>query len=64
MENGWMVIDEKNKPVGPLRFYVVPINQVQLTIADRRIDLSGLASGTLIQVSAGKRPWIKWLLNS
>jgi hypothetical protein len=64
MESGWMVVDEKDKPVGPIRFFVVPINQVQLAIADRRIDLSGLATGTLIQVSAGKRPWIRWLLDS
>ena len=61
IENGWLVIDENKRPVGPFRFFVVPINQVQLVIANRRIDLSGLESGTLIEVSAVKMPWVKWL---
>ena len=61
MKNGWLVVDEHRKPVGTLRFFVVPINEVQLTIADQPIDLSGLKSGTLIQVSAEKRRWGAWL---
>lgn len=62
IENGWLVIDEHKKPVGPFRFFVAPINQVHLIIADRPIDLTDLESGTLVQVSADKMPWAKWLL--
>jgi hypothetical protein len=60
-KNGWLIIDEHKKAVGPLRFYVVPINQARLNIADQQIDLSGLESGTLIQVSAEKMKWGTWL---
>ena len=63
-KDGWLIIDEHNKAVGPLRFFVVPINQVQLTIAKQPIDLSGIESGTLIQVSAEKMKWGKWLWHS
>jgi hypothetical protein len=62
-EGGWLVIDEHKKPVGPLRFYLVPINQVQLSIDSHQVDLSGLESGTLIQVSAEKMRWVEWLLS-
>ena len=61
MEDGWLVVDEKKRPIGSLRFFLVPINQVQLVIANHRIDLSGLESGTLIEVSPEKMPWAKWL---
>lgn len=63
-ENGWLVIDEQKKPVGPLRFFVVPINEVQLTIANCPIDLSGLEFGTLIQVSPERMKWGRWLWHS
>ena len=62
MENGWIVVDEEKRPVGPFRFFMVPINQVQLVIANRPIDLSRLESGTLIQVAAEKMKWGIWLL--
>ena len=58
---GWLVVDEHRKPVGPLRFFVVPINETQLSIADQPIDLSDLKSGTLIQISSEKMKWGAWL---
>ena len=60
-EDGWLVVDEHKKTVGTLRFFVVPINQVQLIIANRPIDLSDLESGSLVQVSAHKITWPKWM---
>lgn len=60
MENGWMVVDEKQKPIGPLRFYVVPINQTRLKIADRSIDLTHLEPGALIQVDAERTHLLYW----
>ena len=62
-EDGWLVVDEGQKPIGPIRFFVVPINKTRLSIAGRSIDLMNLKSGTLIQVSAERTFLITWLWN-
>ena len=62
-EDGWLVVDEGQKPIGPIRFFVVPINKTRLNIAGRSIDLMILKSGTLIQVSAERIFLITWLWN-
>ena len=60
-ENGWLVVDEGQKAVGTIRFFMVPINKTRLVIADRPIDLSRLKAGTTVQVSAERRSLISWL---
>lgn len=60
-EDGWLVVDEEQRPVGPIRFFMVPINKTRLTIAGRSIDLMNLKAGTLVQVSAGRMFLITWL---
>jgi len=62
VRNGWLVVDEGRRPVGSIRFFVVPINRIRLSIADRPVDLSGLETGTLIQVAAERTHLIYWLL--
>jgi hypothetical protein len=61
LKNGWLVVDEEQKPVESLRFFVVPINQIQLIIADRPIELSVLKEGTLVQVSAEEMQQLRWV---
>ena len=63
-EDGWLVVDEEQKPVGSIRFFLVPINKTRLTIAGRSIDLMNLKSGTLLQVSAERMFLITWLWKS
>jgi len=60
--NGWLVIDEERRPMESIRFFIVPINQARLTIADQVIPLARLEDGTLIEVTAGKTRLMKWLL--
>ena len=62
VRNGWLVVDEGRRPVGSIRFFVVPINRIRLSIADRPVDLSGLDTGTLIQVAAERTHLMYWLL--
>ena len=62
-EDGWLVVDEGQRPVGPIRFFVVPINKPRLVIAGRLVDLMKLETGTLVQVSAEKMFLISWWLN-
>jgi hypothetical protein len=45
-----------------IRFFIVPINQTRLTVAGQVIPLARLEGGSLIQVTAGKTPLLKWLL--
>jgi hypothetical protein len=59
--NGWLVVNEEQRLLESLRFFVVSINQVQLIIADHPIDLSVLKEGTLVQVSAEEMQWVKWV---
>ncbi len=61
-ENGWFVVDEQNKPLDSLRFFVVPINQTRLFIADQSIDIDALQSGTLIEVAAQRIRMFQWVL--
>jgi hypothetical protein len=60
--NGWLVIDEGRRPMDSIRFFIVPINQTRLTIADQIIPLARLEGGSLIEVTAGKTRLLKWLL--
>lgn len=61
-ENGWLVVDEQKKPLDSLRFFVAPINQTQLFIAGRSIDIDALESGTLVEVAAQKIRMYQWVL--
>ena len=38
-EGGWLVVNEENRPVESLRFFLVPINQTRLVIADQNVPL-------------------------
>lgn len=60
IEDGWIVVDEREKPVGPIRFYIVPENQARLEIADHRIDLTGLRPGVLVHIAAHKKRLLTW----
>ncbi len=61
-EGKWLVVDEMNKEIGTLRFYIVPINQTRLTIANVPILISKLKSGTLIEVKASRVSNLNWFL--
>lgn len=60
-KDGWLVVDEGQRPVGPIRFFMLPLNKTRLTIADRLINMDSLKAGTLIQVSAERRFFVSWL---
>jgi len=61
-EKGWIVVDEKRRPVGSLRFYIAPINETRLFIAQQLIQLNLLESGALIEISAARIPRLQWFL--
>ncbi len=61
LENGWIVVDEELRPVGPIRFFIMPVNQTRLTIAARHIPVERLEAGTLIQVEAMRTSALSWL---
>ena len=61
-KNGWLVVDEQNKPLDSLRFFVVPINQTQLFIAGQPVGIDVLEGGTLIEIAAQKIRLIRWIL--
>ncbi len=58
----WLVVDEMNKEIGTLRFYIVPINRTRLIIAKVPILISGLKSGTLIEVKSSRVSNLNWFL--
>lgn len=57
-----LVVDEKRKPIGSLRFYLVPVNQTHLTVAGQTVDVAGFEAGTLIEVAAQKAYLLDWFL--
>ena len=61
---GWLVVDEKDQPVEPIRFYWVPMNKTRVSIAGRGVDLEHLKPGALVQISAQNRSRASWLWHS
>jgi hypothetical protein len=62
VEGDWLVVDEEERSVGTLRFFLVPINQTRLIIADQPVSLNDLAPGTLIEIAAQRLPRVRWWL--
>ena len=62
-EAGQIIVDEKKRPLPAFRFYVLPINQAQLAIAGKRVDLSSLKAGSLIEISAQRVRAGAWLID-
>lgn len=61
-DGDWFVVDEMDRKIDSLRFYMMPINNTRLTIGDDPVRVSDLDAGTLIEVRALRIPRIKWLL--
>lgn len=59
IKNGWIEVDEAQRPVGTIRFFLMPINQTRLVIAGRDIDLSAIDSGALLEISVENRHLIQ-----
>ena len=63
LKDGWLVVDEKNRPLEAFRFYIVPINQTRLTVAGKPIPIAALDSGTLIQLKSFEISQMEWLFS-
>jgi hypothetical protein len=63
IRNGWIEVDEARRPVGTIRFFLVPINQTRLVIAGRETDLSVIEAGALLEISVENRRLIQRLLD-
>ena len=63
IRNGWIEVDEARRPVGTIRFFLVPINQTRLVIAGRDIDVSAIGSGALLEISVENRHLIQQLFD-
>ena len=59
VRDGWIEVDEARRPVGTIRFFFVAINQIQLVIAGRAIDLSTIETGSLLEISVESRRLIQ-----
>ena len=60
----WLIVDELNREIGTLRFYIVPINQSRLSVGKHNISIGKLKSGTLIEIKASRSSYINWLIRS
>ena len=63
IRNGWIEVDEARRPVGTIRFFLVPINQTRLVIAGRDTDLSAIQAGALLEISVENRRLIQRLFD-
>ncbi|MGD8883266.1 MAG: DUF1850 domain-containing protein [Desulfobacterales bacterium] len=63
IKNGWIEVDEAQRPVGTIRFFLMPINQTRLVIAGRETDLSSIEAGALLEISVEKRHLIQRLFD-
>ena len=65
MDGDTMVIDEQNRPVDVVRFFLMPINKTRLSLAGHEVDLSGVRPGSVIQIAAERVmawQWLGWKL--
>ena len=63
--DGWWVVNEGNRPIGAFRFYIVPINNVRLTVCDRDVPIVKLiGSSALVQIRSYKTAHIVWMLRT
>ena len=60
LKNGWIVVDEELAPVGPIRFFIVPLNQTRLTVAERPVHVEKLKAGTLVQLDTMRVSTLRW----
>jgi len=52
-EGPWLVVDEGGRRLeGGIRFFLSPINRLQVEAAGREIDLTGIRSGGLLLINA------------
>jgi hypothetical protein len=63
IRNGWIEVDEARRPVGTIRFFLVPINQTRLVIAGREVDLSAIEAGALLEISVENRRLVQRLFD-
>jgi hypothetical protein len=63
IRNGWIEVDEARRPVGTIRFFIVPINQTRLVIAGRDADLSAIEAGALLEISVENRRLVQRLFD-
>ena len=63
VRDGWIEVDEARRPVGTIRFFLVPINQARLVIAGQDIDLSAIEAGSLLEISAENRRLVQWVFD-
>jgi hypothetical protein len=63
IRNGWIEVDEARRPVGTIRFFLVPINQTRLVIAGRDTDLSTIEAGALLEISVESRSLVQRLFD-
>ena len=63
IRNGWIEVDEARRPVGTIRFFLVPINQTRLVIAGRDTDLSAIKAGALLEISVENRCLVQRLFD-
>ncbi|MHC4074045.1 MAG: DUF1850 domain-containing protein [Planctomycetota bacterium] len=63
IRNGWIEVDEARRPVGTIRFFLVPINQTRLVIVGREVDLSAIEAGALLEISVENRRLIQRLFD-
>jgi hypothetical protein len=63
MQSAGTGLDEARRPVGTIRFFLVPINQTRLVIAGRDTDLSAIEAGALLEISVESRRLIQRLFD-
>ena len=57
----WLVVDEGKKLLPNIRFFLSPINQTQLTIGRKALDLNSLKSGSLLVIGVEHPSLAAWL---
>lgn len=57
----WIVVDEGEKPLQHIRFFLSPINHTRLNIGAKALDLEGLRPGSILVIGVEHPSLAAWL---
>jgi len=60
-EGDWIVVDEKNRVLPDIRFYYVSVNDTNLNVAGRPLELDTVRSGSLLRIGVETPRLIQWV---
>lgn len=60
-EAGWIVVDEGRQVIGRFPFFFQPINQLEMSLGEERLNLTTLKAGDVLNIGVERLKLWEWL---